>query len=40
MSLGSLEVEPGFLQRVHTATWDQPDAEMQKLARRARGQHA
>ena len=37
---GSLEVEPGFLQRVHDTTWKQADAEMRKLTRRARGTHA
>ena len=38
--VGSLEVEPSFLARVHVATFDQADAEMRKLVRRARGNHA
>ena len=33
-------VEPTFLARVSSATFDQPYAEMQKLVRRARGTHA
>ena len=33
-------VELTFLACVSTATFDQPDAEMQKLVRRARGTHA
>ena len=36
----SLVVEPTFLARVSSATFDQPDAEMQKLVRRACGAHA
>ena len=36
----SLEVKPTFLARVHEATWQASDAEMRKLARRARGTHA
>ena len=35
-----MEVEPTFLARVNAATFDQPDAEMSKLVRRARGTHA
>ena len=35
-----LDIEPTFLARVHKATWQAPDAEMQKLVRRARGPHA
>ena len=38
--LGTLAVEPTFLARVHEATWKDPDAEMRKLVRRARGTHA
>ena len=38
--IGSLEVEPSFLARVHAANLDQADAEMRKLVRRARGNHA
>ena len=38
--IGSVVVEPNFLARVSTATFDQPDAEMQKLVRRTRGNHA
>ena len=38
--LGSLTVEPSFLKRVYDATWTDPDREMRKLARRARGNHA
>ena len=34
-----MEVEPTFLTRVNTATFVQPDAEMAKLVRRARGTH-
>ena len=33
-------VEPTFLARVSSATFDLPDAEMQKLVRRACGTHA
>ena len=36
----SMVVEPTFLARVSSATFDQPDAEMQKLVRRAKGTHA
>ena len=36
----SIVVEPTFFARVSSATFDQPDAEMQKLVRRARGTHA
>ena len=38
--IGLLEVEPNFLARVHEATWQYADVEMQKLGRRARGSHA
>ena len=38
--LNTLAVEPTFLTRVHEATWQAPDAEMRKLVRRARGDHA
>ena len=37
--MASLEVEPTFLARVSASSFDQPDAEMQKLVRRARGDH-
>ena len=33
-------MEPSFLARVSASTFDQPDAEMSKLVRRARGTHA
>ena len=36
----SLEVEPTFLAHVHEAMWQASDAEMRKLARRARGTYA
>ena len=36
----SMVVEPTFLARVSSGTFDQSDAEMQKLVRRARGAHA
>ena len=36
--VGSMVVEPTLLARI--STFDQPDAEMQKLVRRARGTHA
>ena len=36
----SLEVEATFLARVHEATWQAYDAEIQKLAHRARGTYA
>ena len=36
----SLVVQPTSVARVRSATFDQPDAEMQKLVRRARGTHA
>ena len=36
----SIEAEPTFLARVHEAMWQASDAEMRKLARRARGTHA
>ena len=36
----SLEVKPTFLACVHEATWQASDAEMRKLACRARGTHA
>ena len=36
----SLEVEPIFLARVHEATWQASDAEMQELACRAGGTYA
>ncbi len=32
-------MEPTFLARVSASSFDQPDAEMSKLARRARGTH-
>ena len=38
--VASMVMEPTFLARVSSATFDQPDAEMQKLVRRARGTHA
>ena len=38
--VASLIVEPTSLARVSSATFDQPDAEMQKLVKRARGTHA
>ena len=38
--LNTLAVESMFLARVHEATWQAPDTEMQKLVRRARGTHA
>ena len=38
--ISSLVVEPSFLARVCEATWSSPDAEMRKLACRARGNHA
>ena len=38
--LNTLAFEPMFLSRVHEATWEAPDAEMRKLARRACGTHA
>ena len=37
--MASLEVEPTFLARVSASSFDQPDAEMSKLVRRARGTH-
>ena len=37
--MASLEVEPTFLARVSASIFDQPDAEMSKLVRRARGTH-
>ena len=33
-------MEPSFLAPVSASTFDQPDAEMSKLVRRARGTHA
>ena len=38
--VASMVVEPTFFARVSSSTFDQPDAEMQKLVRRARGTHA
>ena len=38
--MASLVVEPSFLARVSASTFAQPDAEMAKLVRRARGTHA
>ena len=38
--VGLLEVEPTLLARVHEATWQIADMEMQKLGRKARGCHA
>ena len=38
--IASMVVEPTFLAGVSSATFDQTDAEMQKLVRRARGTHA
>ena len=38
--IGSLEVEPTFLARVHDAKFNHADAEMRKLVRRAKGTHA
>ena len=38
--VASLEVEPTYLARVHEATWQNADVEMQKPGRRARGSHA
>ena len=37
--MASLEVEPTFLARVSASSFDQPDAEMSKLVRRAQGSH-
>ena len=37
--LSTLAIEPTFLARVHEATWQTPDAEMQKLVRRAHETH-
>ena len=37
--MGYLEVEPTFLARVNASSFDQPDAELSKLVRRARGTH-
>ena len=39
-NVSSLVVEPTFLACVSSATFDQPDAEMQKLVRRAKGTRA
>ena len=38
--VASMVVEPTFLARVSSAAFDQPDAEMQKLVRKASGIHA
>ena len=38
--LNTLAIEPTFLSRVHKATWQAPDTEMQKLVRRVHGAHA
>ena len=37
--LNTLAVELTFLTKVHEATWQAPDAEMQKIVRRAHGLH-
>ena len=39
-TFASMVVEPTSLVRVNSATFDPPDADMQKLVRRARGTHA
>ena len=38
--VAAMVVEPTFLARVSSDTFSQPDAEMQKLVRRAGGTHA